>query len=95
MASPAALSILVGTFREGPDRNRALGVFGAVGGSAAAVGVIVAGLVLTSIHTFRLLGPQSENALGVLTLVAIASVVISVRRNRPQHAAPWSASRRS
>ena len=43
MASPAALSILVSTFREGPERNRALGVFGAVGGSAAAVGVILSG----------------------------------------------------
>lgn len=43
MASPAALSILVSTFREGPERNKALGVFGAVSGSAAAVGVILSG----------------------------------------------------
>ncbi|HEY8545839.1 MAG TPA: MFS transporter [Acidimicrobiales bacterium] len=47
LAAPAALSILVGTFREGPERNQALGIFGAVGGSAAAVGVILSG-ALTS-----------------------------------------------
>ena len=47
MASPAALSILVSTFREGPERNKALGVFGAVGGSAAAVGVILSGALTT------------------------------------------------
>jgi EmrB/QacA subfamily drug resistance transporter len=47
MAAPAALSILASTFAEGRDRNRALGIFGAVGGSAASFGVIVSG-VLTS-----------------------------------------------
>jgi len=45
LAAPAALSILANTFEEGAERNKALGVFGAVGGSAAAVGVIVSGLL--------------------------------------------------
>jgi EmrB/QacA subfamily drug resistance transporter len=45
LAAPAALSILANTFTEGAERNRALGIFGAVGGSAAAVGVIVSGLL--------------------------------------------------
>jgi len=44
---PAALSILASTFTEGAERNKALGIFGAVGGSAASVGVIVSG-ALTS-----------------------------------------------
>lgn len=43
LVAPAALSILAGTFAEGAERNKALGVFGAVGGSAAAVGVILSG----------------------------------------------------
>jgi EmrB/QacA subfamily drug resistance transporter len=47
LAAPAALSILTGTFPEGPGRTKALGIFGAVGGSAAAVGVIAGG-ALTS-----------------------------------------------
>jgi EmrB/QacA subfamily drug resistance transporter len=47
LAVPAALSILTATFPEGPARNKALGVFGAVGGSAGTVGVIAGG-ALTS-----------------------------------------------
>ncbi|MBK5116382.1 MAG: MFS transporter [Thermoleophilia bacterium] len=46
--SPAALSIIVATFREGPERNRALGVWGAVAGAGAAAGVFLGG-VLTSV----------------------------------------------
>ncbi|HET8619886.1 MAG TPA: MFS transporter [Acidimicrobiales bacterium] len=44
LAAPAALSILTGTFPEGAARNKALGIFGAVGGSAASIGVIAGGL---------------------------------------------------
>ena len=44
MAAPAALSILTGTFTEGAARNKALGIFGAVGGAAGTVGVIAGGL---------------------------------------------------
>ena len=43
LAAPAALSILASTFAEGDERNKALGIFGAVGGSAAAFGVILSG----------------------------------------------------
>src|SRR5512138_432190 len=47
LVSPAALSILTTTFREGRDRNRALGIWGAVAGSGGAAGVLLGG-VLTS-----------------------------------------------
>jgi EmrB/QacA subfamily drug resistance transporter len=47
LASPAALSIVTSTFREGAARNKALGICGAVGGSAASIGVIAGG-ALTS-----------------------------------------------
>jgi EmrB/QacA subfamily drug resistance transporter len=43
--SPAALSILTVTFAEGQERNRALGVWGAVAGGGSAVGVILGGLL--------------------------------------------------
>jgi len=43
--SPAALSIVSTTFREGAERNKALGIWGAVGGSGAAVGVLVGGVL--------------------------------------------------
>jgi EmrB/QacA subfamily drug resistance transporter len=43
--SPAALSILSVTFREGRERNIALGVWGAVGGVGAAAGVLLGGVL--------------------------------------------------
>jgi EmrB/QacA subfamily drug resistance transporter len=43
--SPAALSIVTTTFREGADRNKALGIWGALGGSGAAVGVLLGGVL--------------------------------------------------
>jgi EmrB/QacA subfamily drug resistance transporter len=43
--SPAALSIVVTTFAEGADRNKALGVWGAVAGSGGAAGVLLGGIL--------------------------------------------------
>jgi MFS family permease len=45
MIPPAALSILAVTFEEGAARNRALGLYGAVAGISATVGVIASGLL--------------------------------------------------
>src|ERR1051325_3328615 len=47
LVSPAALSILTTTFREGRERNVALGIWGAASGSGGAAGVLLGG-VLTS-----------------------------------------------
>jgi EmrB/QacA subfamily drug resistance transporter len=46
MTLPAALSILTTTFREGADRSKALGIWGAVGCLASAAGVLLGGLLL-------------------------------------------------
>src|SRR6266403_664410 len=43
--SPAALSIVMTTFEEGAERNKALGIWGAIGGSGAAVGVLLGGVL--------------------------------------------------
>jgi EmrB/QacA subfamily drug resistance transporter len=45
IVSPAALSILTTTFTEGAERNRALGVWGAVAGSGGAAGVLAGGML--------------------------------------------------
>jgi EmrB/QacA subfamily drug resistance transporter len=45
MMLPAALSILTTSFKEGSDRNQALGIWGAVGGLASAAGVLLGGLL--------------------------------------------------
>jgi len=46
LAAPNALAILSRTFVEGPERNRALGIFGAGSGIAAIVGSVCGGLLV-------------------------------------------------
>src|SRR6266568_4999160 len=43
--TPAALSIVMTSFEEGAERNKALGIWGALGGSGAAVGVLAGGVL--------------------------------------------------
>jgi EmrB/QacA subfamily drug resistance transporter len=50
--APAALSLITALFDEGPDRNKALGVMGAISGSGAAFGVLLGG-VLTSAFSWK------------------------------------------
>jgi EmrB/QacA subfamily drug resistance transporter len=45
LIAPAALSLIAVTFAEGQERNRAIGLFGAVGGVAGSVGVVASGLL--------------------------------------------------
>src|SRR5499427_8344813 len=45
LMAPAALSALTTSFREGQDRNTALGAWGAVSGMAAAAGVFLGGVI--------------------------------------------------
>src|SRR5213083_1211481 len=49
LLSPAALSILTTTFREGRDRNIALGVWGAASGSGGAAGVLLGGALTSAL----------------------------------------------
>jgi EmrB/QacA subfamily drug resistance transporter len=52
IVSPAALSIITTTFAEGAERNRALGIWGAVAGAGGAAGVLMGG-ILTSGLSWR------------------------------------------
>jgi EmrB/QacA subfamily drug resistance transporter len=45
IVSPATLSIIMTTFEEGSERNKALGIWGAMGGSGAAAGVLFGGIL--------------------------------------------------
>ena len=45
IVSPATLSIITTTFDEGAERNKALGIWGAMGGSGAAAGVLFGGIL--------------------------------------------------
>jgi EmrB/QacA subfamily drug resistance transporter len=69
--SPAALSLITTMFAEGSERNRALGVWGAVAGSGGAAGVLLGG-VLTEYAGW-------EWVLFVNVPIGIAAAVIAPR----------------
>ncbi len=50
--APASLSILTTTFAEGRERNRAVGIWGAMGGAGGAAGVLLGG-ILTQLLGWR------------------------------------------
>ena len=49
MMTPAALSLLMSTFDEGAHRNKALGIWGAVGASGGTMGVLLGGIFTDTI----------------------------------------------
>jgi EmrB/QacA subfamily drug resistance transporter len=49
IASPTALSLLATTFEEGPARDRAFGVYAAVSGAGAAIGLILGGILVEAL----------------------------------------------
>jgi EmrB/QacA subfamily drug resistance transporter len=71
LLSPAALSIVTTTFTEGAERNKALGVWGAVAGSGGAAGVLLGG-ILTS-------GLGWQWVLFVNTPIGIAAALLAPR----------------
>src|SRR6478609_2554049 len=73
LLSPAALSIITATFH-GPERAKALGVWGAVGGAGAAIGVLLGG-VLTELVDWR--------AIFFINLPISAGVFVAARHTIP------------
>jgi EmrB/QacA subfamily drug resistance transporter len=47
MVAPTALALITTTFPEGPRRNRAMGVYSAMSGGGAAIGLVAGGLLTT------------------------------------------------
>ncbi|HEX4865019.1 MAG TPA: MFS transporter, partial [Acidimicrobiales bacterium] len=52
IASPTALSLVAINFAEGPERNRAMGVYSAMSGAGGAIGLLLGG-ILTSYVSWR------------------------------------------
>ncbi|HEY5430326.1 MAG TPA: MFS transporter [Solirubrobacteraceae bacterium] len=71
LVSPAALSIVTTTFRDGEQRTKALGVWSAIAASGAAVGLLVGG-ILTDVASWRWV-------FFVNVPVGIATVVLALR----------------
>src|SRR4051812_9363072 len=80
LLSPAALSIITTTFH-GPERAKALGVWGAVGGAGAAIGVLLGG-VLVELVDWRAI--FFINLPVGIALAAGATSLLPADRTRPQ-----------
>src|SRR4051794_36516071 len=80
MLSPAALSILTGSFH-GPARAKALAAWGAVGGAGAALGVLLGG-VLTELVDWRLI--FFVNLPVAVALAYAARKVVAADTERPR-----------
>src|SRR6478752_10054391 len=80
--APAALSILMTTFAEGAERNRALGIWGAASGSGGAAGVLLGGFLTSYLSwswVFFLNVPVG------IAVIAAAPYVRSESRGRDDH----------
>src|SRR5215210_5721410 len=80
VAAPATLSILTTTFTEGAERNRALGLWGAMGGVGGATGALVGG-VLTQEMSWRWI-LLINVPIGTVAALAALRVVTVMRRDR-------------
>ena len=80
---PAALSIVMNMFEEGPERNKALGVWGGIGAAGATIGLIAGGLLTRYIgwqYIFFLNVPIGAAALVLAPRIVPESRLDDVRR---------------
>jgi len=74
LLAPSALSLLTVTFADSPDRAKAFGIFGAIAGGGASVGLLLGGL-LTEVLSWRW-------CLYVNVVIAAPTAVLAVRMLR-------------
>jgi EmrB/QacA subfamily drug resistance transporter len=80
MIAPTALALITTTFPEGAQRNRAMGVYAAMSGGGAAIGLIAGGLLTTYLSwrwVFFVNVP-----IGILTALLARSVIAESTRRR-------------
>ena len=88
--SPSALSIVTTTFQDGAERNKALGIWGAVAGSGGAAGVLLGGVLTETLGWEWVLWVNVPIGLGA---AALAPTLIPETRSTSQtrHFDAWGA----
>src|SRR5436190_22383411 len=80
LLSPAALSLILTTFAEGKERNRALSVWGAIAGAGGAVGLLLGGVIVQALSwrwVFFINVPIGA------TVLALAPRIVPESRSQP------------
>ncbi len=80
--APASLSLLAETFPEGPGRNRAFGVYGAVAGAGGSLGLLLGG-VITQLASWRWVF-FINLFIGALVLLALRSAIAPSQKRAGQ-----------
>jgi EmrB/QacA subfamily drug resistance transporter len=80
IASPTALSLVAVNFREGAERNRAMGVYSAMSGAGGAIGLLLGG-ILTSYVSWRWIFFVNV-PIGALGLALAPRVLLESERQR-------------
>jgi EmrB/QacA subfamily drug resistance transporter len=78
LLAPAALSLLTTTFTETAERNKAFGIFGAIAGSGASIGLLLGG-ILTQYLDWRF----SMYVNSVFAIVAVSGAAVFLRNQTP------------
>ena len=78
LLAPAAMSLLTTTFADGAERTKAFGVYGAIAGSGASIGLLLGGL-LTQALSWRAV--MYVNL--VFAAIAVAGAVVLLHNQRP------------
>jgi EmrB/QacA subfamily drug resistance transporter len=78
LVSPAALSIITTTFAEGPERTKALGVWGAIAAGGGAFGLLLGGILVEALSW--------QWIFFVNVPIGLATALLSLRRIRESHA---------
>ncbi len=90
LLSPAALSIVTTTFSDGAERNKALGVWGAVAGSGGAAGVLLGGILTEYVGWEWVLWVNVPIGIGA-ALVAPRLILESRSESETRHFDLWGA----
>ena len=78
LLAPAALSLLTTTFTETAERNKAFGIFGAIAGSGASIGLLLGG-ILTQYLDWRF----SMYVNSVFAVLAVSGAAVFLRNQAP------------